>query len=285
MAILDTFKEQLYRSVPAEDTDLTSHVSSEVLEPRTDQKSHLHFVAPWIASTISLALVSGYLLFQQASTRSICLASSSPAFRTDLPDSHPYIVQEERVFTGGLLFNETLGMVYRDIDPSQPQYFGPPNPDIDRAWDDLLRGEFVRLTEEEAAPYTPKLNRDPLSNHYHFEPDMFHSLHCLNAIRMELDADYYSKHKSHHAQLEEDIKNSPIFPDNWNRIHIDHCLDQLRQAIQCHGDLSPVPLYHYNDEIIGLGVGQTHTCRRWEPMREWMDLRKERDHQSMKMNP
>jgi hypothetical protein len=164
-------------------------------------------------------------------------------------------------------------------------------------------GEFVRLTDEEAAPYTPKLNKDPLSNHYHFElvsqcrlqlmkilsnifarPDMFHSLHCLNAVRMALDADYYSKHKSHHAKLEEDTKNSPIFPDNWNHIHIDHCLDQLRQAIQCHGDLSPVPLYHYNDDVIGLGVGQTHTCRRWEHMREWMDVRKERDHRSMKMD-
>jgi hypothetical protein len=140
MAILDSFKEQLYRPVHGEDTDSTSHVS-EFIEPRTYQKSYLHLVAPWIASTISLVLVSGYLLFQQhGSASSACLASFSPAFRTDLRDSHPYIIQEERAFTGGLLFNETLGMVYRDIDPSQPQYFGLPTPDIDHAWDDLLRG-------------------------------------------------------------------------------------------------------------------------------------------------
>lgn len=101
---------------------------------------------------------------------------------------------------------------------------------------------------------------------------------------MELDKEYYSKHKSHHAQLEEETNKSPIFPDDWHRIHIDHCLDQLRQAIQCHGDLSPVPLYHYNNETVGLGVGQVHTCRKWEPMRQWMDVRKQRDRQSKKLN-
>lgn len=103
-------------------------------------------------------------------------------------------------------------------------------------------------------------------------PDMFHSLHCLNAIRMELDSDYYSKHP--HSHLDMDIKNSTAFPPNWDRIHMDHCLDQLRQSIQCQGDLSPVPLYFHKDVPIGLGVGQTHTCRNWESMRGWMDDRK-----------
>ncbi|KAJ5116680.1 hypothetical protein N7456_001028 [Penicillium angulare] len=130
------------------------------------------------------------------------------------------------------------------------------------------------MTEEEAAPYAPDLNKSPFSDDYHFEPDMFHSLHCLNAIRMDLDKAYYSiHHNHHHEELEEAIKNSTMFPHDWDRIHRDHCLDQLRQAIQCHGDLSPVPLYHYNDDPIGLGVGQVHTCRKWEPMRKWMDLR------------
>jgi hypothetical protein len=30
-------------------------------------------------------------------------------------------------------------------------------------------GEFIRLWDEEAAPYTPELNKDPLSDYYHFE--------------------------------------------------------------------------------------------------------------------
>ncbi|KAJ5166341.1 uncharacterized protein N7482_005122 [Penicillium canariense] len=276
-------KKQSYRPIHSEDTDSESSDTSRFIEPESCQKSHLRLIAPWIASTLFLSLITGYLLFQQPRSCSACPS----AFRTDLRDAHAYIFYEERVFSGKLGFNEELGKVYRDIDRSEPQYVGPPSPEIDGAWADLLRdghmdlqnggtqGEFVRMTDEEAAPYTPELNKAPSSDYYHFEPDMFHSLHCLNAIRIELDEDYYSKHPHpHHADLEQAIRNSTNFPDNWDRIHRDHCLDQLRQAIQCHGDLSPVPVYHYNNDRVGLGVEQVHTCRKWEPMRKWMDIRK-----------
>ncbi|KAJ5219964.1 hypothetical protein N7468_009168 [Penicillium chermesinum] len=204
----------------------------------------------------------------------VFIGVGGPAYRTDLEDSHPHIVLEERTFSGKLWFDRETKTVYREIDPAEPQYFGPPGPEIDRAWGDLLRGEFVRLTPEEAAPYLPDLTVEPASGHYHFEPDMFHSLHCLNAVRKELDKDYYSKLGPSHLEME--IQNSTAFPPDWGRIHMDHCLDQLRQAIQCQGDLSPVPLYHHEGMSIGLGVGQTHTCRKWEPMRHWMDERKMR---------
>jgi hypothetical protein len=39
---------------------------------------------------------------------------------------------------------------------------------------------------------------------------------------------------------------------------MDHCLDQIRQSIQCNGDLSPVPLYWWDG---------------WESIREWVDRR------------
>jgi hypothetical protein len=102
-------------------------------------------------------------------------------------------------------------------------------------------------------------------------PDMFHSLHCLNAVRKALDRQYYSQQELEHVEIV--IQNSSHFPDDWHRIHIDHCLEQLMQSIQCQGDLSPVPLYNWNGVPVGLGIGQTHTCRKWEPMREWMDQR------------
>lgn len=41
------------------------------------------------------------------------------------------------------------------------------------------------MTAEEAAPYLPELR--PLNDGlYHFEPDMFHSLHCLNEVRARM---------------------------------------------------------------------------------------------------
>ncbi|KAE8346504.1 hypothetical protein BDV24DRAFT_147644 [Aspergillus arachidicola] len=104
------------------------------------------------------------------------------------------------------------------------------------------------------------------------ELDVFHSLHCLNYIRMYLDKDYYSAHLEHHDSF---IRNSSHMPDNWGQVHLHHCLEQVVQAVICHADLSPVPMYGWKGVPVFLGVGQTHTCRRWESIREWMDARNE----------
>ncbi|KAJ5373401.1 hypothetical protein N7517_005407 [Penicillium concentricum] len=168
MAVINSLKEQLYQPIHSEDTESEPPDTSRLIVPKICQKSHLRLVAPWIASTFSLALITGYLLFQQYNS-STYLATSLSAFRTDLHDAHPYISYEERVFSGKLAFDEEIGKVYRDIDLSAPQYFGLPSPEIDDAWADLMRGEFVRMTDEEAAPYTPGLNKAPHSDYYHFE--------------------------------------------------------------------------------------------------------------------
>lgn len=141
MTLIDPFKEQPYQPVHCHDTDTESSTPVNFTEPTICQKSHLRLVAPWIASTVSLALITGYLLLQQhVNSWSACPATSPGAFSTDLRDAHPYISYEERVFTGGFAYDEEIGKVYRGIDPSQPQYFGPPSPEIDDAWNNMMRG-------------------------------------------------------------------------------------------------------------------------------------------------
>ncbi|PIG81013.1 hypothetical protein AARAC_006062 [Aspergillus arachidicola] len=198
---------------------------------------------PWILSAI-LALFSGYLLFRQPVTHG--------AYKTDFPDVQPYVSYEERVFTGKFYYNEETQMIEREVDPTKPQYAGPPSPEIDAAWAELLRGEFPAITDQEAEPYKPHIQKFPDTGNYHFELDVFHSLHCLNYIRMYLDKDYYSAHLEHHDSF---IRNSSHMPDNWGQVHLHHCLEQVVQAVICHADLSPVPM--------------------WESIREWMDARNE----------
>lgn len=132
--------KQVYRPIHSEDVDSESFETSKYNESMTCQKSHLCLIAPWIASTFCLCLITGYLLFQQANSCSAYLVPFPSAFRTDIRDAYPHISYEERVFSGKLAFSEELGKVYRDIDPSEPQYFGPPSPGIDSAWADLMRG-------------------------------------------------------------------------------------------------------------------------------------------------
>jgi len=54
-----------------------------------------------------------------------------------------------------------------------------------------------------------------------------------------------------------------------------HCLDHIRQQIQCSGDLSPVPLYQHNEIQVNGGPlsiaqGSNHTCRNFDRIKLWM---------------
>ena len=66
-------------------------------------------------------------------------------------------------------------------------------------------------------------------------------------------------------------------PRGWDVAHLEHCMDRLRQVLMCHGDLTPSPLYRWDGFNLAFGRTGEHTCRKWEPIREWMDERKRRD--------
>lgn len=99
------------------------------------------------------------------------------------------------------------------------------------------KGRFFPVTEQEASAF-PELTTLPATGKYYMEYagvfpmwdqsmltychrlDTFHSLHCLNDIRRELDHEYYSQHDNHHS-WEYLLKPA--------RIHMgmtDYCLDR-----------------------------------------------------------
>lgn len=195
-----------------------------------------------------------------------CEPQTQPTFwPTDLDSMKPVVEYETIEYTGSLLYNTTSQRVYRNVSVDDIQFVGPPKPEIDAAWDKLLKDEWPVLTDEEAEPFLPELRRLPNDNRYHFEPDMFHSLHCLNALRQALDKDYYRKLPEFKAH---DVSQF-LKQDDFDRIHMDHCIDRIRQALQCHGDLSPSPMYSWDGFILALGRGSQHTCRKWQPIRDW----------------
>ncbi|KAL4995600.1 hypothetical protein BDV10DRAFT_187925 [Aspergillus recurvatus] len=102
---------------------------------------------------------------------------------------------EKTTFTSPLRYNTTSNELYRDFDPSLPQYIGVPSPELDAAWESLLRGQFLLLSDEEAAG----LN-DPVSieGRWVGEVEVMHSLHCLNALRKALSPEYYGPAQSAH---------------------------------------------------------------------------------------
>jgi hypothetical protein len=51
-------------------------------------------------------------------------------------------------FKSALRYNETSKTYYREQDPDQPQYVGPPSPAIDHAWEELLGGMGILSWEK-----------------------------------------------------------------------------------------------------------------------------------------
>jgi hypothetical protein len=54
----------------------------------------------------------------------------------------------------------------------------------------------------------------------------------------------------------------------------DHCIDYIRQTIQCHGDLTPIPERWWDSAQRSYSdTGLTHTCRDFGALRGWMTKR------------
>ena len=93
---------------------------------------------------------------------------------------------------------------------------------------------------------------------------MFHSLHCLDSLRRMTG--------------NRTMKSYERLQGNYVQLHVDHCVEQLRQAILCHGDLTPVtltPVLNSKRGVLQL-LGQTeylHTCRDWKVVKEAVSRR------------
>lgn len=229
------------------------------------RQSRAGVVVPWILSLL-FAVISIILYFQPRATVT-CPSQSSfdEGFSTDFQDAKPAVSLEERIFDGSLYFNESSQLVEMETNPNLPQFVGPPSPEIDLAWHNLLRGRIFTISEQDASAF-PGLTTVSNTGKYFMELDMFHSLHCLNSLRRELDREYYSQHGGVYQWK---------FPQKLDRIHMDHCIDQLRQRLQCSGDLTPTPMYssNWNGSYISISRSATHTCRNFDKIRSWMAKR------------
>jgi len=109
--------------------------------------------------------------------------------------------------------------------------------------------------------------------------DVFHLLHCVNHLRKVIDSDYYQSQGQHRLRIH--MGKAAILrltcttgPDTTSS---DHCLDVLRQSVQCHGDLTPIrtgasptaPTTYYSDSV------QVHKCRNFDKVRDWLTRNRE----------
>jgi len=142
-----------------------------------------------------------------------------------------------------------------------PLYSQRPNPTSDEAWNKLLpegRG-FVFVPDWKKYDYPPGEETEwgPI-----YSTAVFHQMHCLGQLRrfswMFLDAIV----KNDTAQ-QATIKNMFVEMDHME--HMNHCLDYLRQTIQCGGDMTMEwPRTEPDGRRFAVdGWGIPHECKSW----------------------
>src|SRR5947209_1957528 len=95
-------------------------------------------------------------------------------------------------FTSSLDFLDPK-RIFRVFDPAAPTYVGNASAEINQNWDNLILPADIYITDEEAStlPSNTRMHRSPETGVYKIELEVFHSLHCLNMIRMRVYSDQY----------------------------------------------------------------------------------------------
>ncbi|KDR68280.1 hypothetical protein GALMADRAFT_78890, partial [Galerina marginata CBS 339.88] len=145
-------------------------------------------------------------------------------------------------------------------------YRGYPTPEIDAAWRRISQDvKFIRLTREqvlklgkEVTPSKVKL-RDEDGGGYLTSLEFPHQLHCLDRLRKYSYREYYEiSDPDFHV-------NPELF-----RMHLDHCVEILRQSLMCSADVGMITfewVRGFNSPYPDFNT--RHQCRNFEKILSW----------------
>jgi hypothetical protein len=212
-------------------------------------KSHLLRVRPMWSHVV---LICTSILFF-----ALWMGTPSPYLRDDIPVYSPASVAVEPVI---LRFNGTLDF------PSI--YRGPPNPELDAAWA-RIAGDVLptRMSLEEILKAgeadTPSKVKYPakLDGDFMVSMEAPHQLHCLNLLRKATWPEYY-------RPADISFQDEP-----WIiRMHLDHCIEMIRQNIMCNADVTMITWdWVEGHDIPYPNFNTRHQCRNYEKILDWAD--------------
>ncbi|XDG00480.1 hypothetical protein ABKA04_000095 [Annulohypoxylon sp. FPYF3050] len=114
-------------------------------------------------------------------------------------------------------------------------YAGPPTPEKDKAWAHLVKPAYFNATIEELEQAGESLNDIARLKEggYLASIGVFHELHCVRQLRFYLYKERYYPNLS-----ERDVK--------YLHIHLDHCIETLRESIMCSGNTGLISFFWDN---------------------------------------
>lgn len=117
---------------------------------------------------------------------------------------------------------------------------------------------------------------------YRVGMEVFHHLHCLNLLRRVTYREYYEPlggefghgPEALQAHTGTYISNlalpSQSVEDHLAYRFIDHCIEVLRQNIQCNADIGLFTFYMIPDDPLAWPeLNSKHVCRNFDKVREW----------------
>ncbi|KAI9736472.1 MAG: hypothetical protein M1818_006206 [Claussenomyces sp. TS43310] len=260
-------KEAVYQPVAFKEAE--SPRTSESIESEDDNTTLLRRLpcrpsrlASWArASGITLAVINTIILISILGVVSVnrhnkecsefeCAAKNS--FYSPLLEEGSGAIEYENVMFQGAL-------EYKSI------YKGPPNPELDAAWKVLqhmnnsgVAGDTIdRIGKSRIAVKYP----EEQGGKYDVGIEVFHHMHCLNIIRQYTYREYYN----HTATRPGSFTDS----EPTIRLHIDHCIEMLRQALLCHGDVGIITYNWVEPWGIYPDFSTMHKCRKLGPIMDW----------------
>ncbi|CEJ83035.1 hypothetical protein VHEMI03067 [[Torrubiella] hemipterigena] len=181
-------------------------------------------------------------------------------FPTDLDPLKSMLATETVRFQGQLYFADNGTLLEKGHDGIQ--YTGDPSDELDNAWKKLLQVDAVDLIESEADTVRGKTILKE-SGHSVVGVSVFHQLHCLNMIRQAAWPDLYKTGES----------------ERGYRMHLNHCVDYLRQIIMCNVDITPMTASWSTVANRPVSNFETlHTCRNFDKVKEWVVARSGHKH-------
>jgi hypothetical protein len=145
-----------YKELAADDS-LSLNSDLEQVRPRSSLRPRVSTVILSILTSI-FALLSIYQSHTLSKLRVVTQRPSSiylfqEGYSTELTAPKGAIDIKTVAFTGDLKYNATDGTLYWEVDPGTPQYAGEPSPEIDQNWVELLAGQYLVFSEEEAMQF------------------------------------------------------------------------------------------------------------------------------------
>ncbi|KAI1125132.1 hypothetical protein F5Y10DRAFT_247725, partial [Nemania abortiva] len=217
------------------------------------QKRKLKLQTILFVISVSFNIFFGFLglFFLTHGQRPINKESYEHGFTSDLEPARSEIELVVQSYTGGVDMDSDGNFL---VDQKGQEYVGTPSPAVDKAWELLLGGLNLDFDKTEV-DLEDSTFRWPESGFYFSGLDVYHSLHCLNRLRQAMYPDYYVH-----------VFDHPNDPSRFD--HIGHCINHIRQSLQCHADLTPMEWKLVGQNVI-LKTDTPHTCRNFDKIHEW----------------